>query len=405
MNRIHMVFGALLLLFAAVDVQAGERPFPFHATYASGVIKPGHVTQASMDRAVKRHYAAWKTRYLRNLGGEYWVKYIATNTTVSEAHGYGMVLTAYMDDRAIFDSMWRYFKAHPSRLTPHLMAWKQTLKNGKMVNIEGADSATDGDLDVAYALLLADKQWGSAGTVDYKAEALLVLHDVLKGEFNSATVTLKVGDWATGADANLTRPSDFMSGHMLVFARADAAKQDTWLAIHAKIMEIVNFQFAHGSAKTGLMPDFMVKQGADFVPAIGTVLEGRHDGDYSYNACRTPWRLAMSYIVEGNEQILAVLRRQNGWINKTALGDPSRIKAGYFVGNGTNGQAFVNYSDLPFTAPFAVTAMLGGARQQGWLNAMWDSITGSDFGLTTEYYGDSIRLQVLLTVSGNWWSP
>ena len=132
--------------------------------------------------------------------------------------------------------MWRYFKAHPSRLTPHLMAWKQTLKNGKMVNIEGADSATDGDLDVAYALLLADKQWGSAGTVDYKAEALLVLHDVLKGEFNSATVTLKVGDWATGADANLTRPSDFMSGHMLVFARADAANQDTWLAIHAKII-------------------------------------------------------------------------------------------------------------------------------------------------------------------------
>ena len=115
--------------------------------------------------------------------------------------------------------------------------------------------------------------------------------------------------------------------------------------------------------------------------------------------------MAMAYIVDGNDSIRAVLRRQNSWIGKTTSGDPSRIKAGYYVGNGTNGQAFVKYSDLPFTAPFAVTAMLGGAKQQGWLNAMWDSITGGDFGLTTEYYGDSIRLQVLLTVSGNWWSP
>ena len=90
MNRIHVVFGVLLLLLAAVDVNAGERPFPYHSTYASSVIKPSHVTQKSMDRAVKRHYAAWKTSYLRNLGGEYWVKYIASNTTVSEAHGYGI---------------------------------------------------------------------------------------------------------------------------------------------------------------------------------------------------------------------------------------------------------------------------------------------------------------------------
>ena len=49
--------------------------------------------------------------------------------------------------------------------------------------------------------------------------------------------------------------------------------------------------------------------------------------------------------------------------------------------------------------------MLGGAAGQAWLNSLWDSITGGDFGIETDYYGDSIRLQVLLTVSGNWWSP
>ena len=405
MKCLRACLGLVFLLMAAVAANAANRPFPFHAAYTAGVIKPDHISQSQMDQTVRRHYAAWKTRYLRNLGGEYWVKYDGSNTTVSEAHGYGMVLTAYMGDRAIFDSMLRYFKAHPSRLTPHLMAWKQTLKNGKMVDIEGADSATDGDLDVAYALLLADKQWGSTGSTDYNVEALLVLHGVLQGDFNGATATLKLGDWATGADANLTRPSDFMSGHMLAFARADAANEDTWLAIHAKIAAIVNFQFAHGSAKTGLMPDFMEKQGADFVPAVGKVLETQHDGDYSYNACRTPWRLSISHIVEGNPEMLAPLRKQAAWIKTITSGDPSRIKAGYYVRNGVNGKSYVNYSDLPFTAPFAVVAMLGGSKGQGWLNSLWDSITGGDFGIATDYYGDSIRMQVLLTVSGNWWSP
>ncbi len=405
MNLIRVFVGSLILLLSAVSTHAANRPFPFHTAYTAGVIKPDHVTQSRMDNAVRQHYAAWKAKYLRNLGGEYWVKYIASNTTVSEAHGYGMVLTAYMGDRAIFDSMLRYFKAHPSKLTANLMAWKQTLKNGRMVNIEGGDSATDGDLDIAYALLLADKQWGSSGVIDYKAEALAVLRAVLKAEVNSATLTLKLGDWASGADANLTRPSDFMTGHLPAFARADAANRDTWLAIHAKIADIVNFQFANGSAKTGLMPDFMQKQGADFIPAVGKVLETRHDGDYSYNACRTPWRLAISHIVEGNSQMLAPLRRQAAWIKAITSGDPSRIKAGYYVANGVNGRPFVNYSDLPFTAPFAVVAMLGGTKGQGFLNKLWDSITGGDFGMTTDYYGDSIRLQVLLTVSGNWWSP
>lgn len=395
----------ILLLTFPVGSEAASRTFPFHVAYASRIIKPSHISQAQMDNAVRQHYAAWKSAYLRHLGGEYWIKYNGSNSTVSEAHGYGMVLTAYMGDRAIFNSMLRYFKAHPSHLSPHLMAWKQTYSNGAMVNVSGPDSATDGDLDIAYALLLADAQWGSAGAIDYKAEALLVLHAVLAREVNGATMTLKVGDWATGGDAKLTRPSDFMTGHMLAFARADAANAKTWKSLHAKIAALVNFQFTHGSENTGLMPDFMVEEGADFVPAHGTVLEGPHDGDYSYNACRTPWRLAMSAIVDGDTAMLEPLRRQSRWIRTLTSGNPSRIKAGYYVRNGVNGQAFAGYADLPFTAPFAVAAMLGGAKGQGWLNAMWNSITGGDYGVTTDYYGDSIRMQVLLTVSGNWWTP
>jgi endo-1,4-beta-D-glucanase Y len=397
---------ALCAAMTATSAMAdAARPFPFHTTYTQGVIKPTNVTQAKMDETLLSYYDAWKTNYLRDAGGEYWVKYDNTNSTVSEAHGYGMVLTAYMADKAIFDSMFRYFKAHPSHVSPHLMAWKQTLKNGQMVNVEGADSATDGDLDVAYALLLADVQWGSAGAINYKAQSRLILRDVLAQEVNTSTKTLTPGDWASGKDALHTRPSDFMTGHMLAFAKADTAHAAKWNAIHDKIATIVNYQFAHGSRQTGLMPDFMVKSGARFVPVPGKYLETKHDGDFSYNACRTPWRLAISYIVNGRTDMLPALRKQASWIRQTTSGDPSRIKAGYYVLNGPNGQNFVNYSDLPFTAPFVVNAMTGGKAGQAWLNALWTSITGGDFNKKTDYYGDTIRLQVMLTVAGDWWAP
>jgi hypothetical protein len=44
-------------------------------------------------------------------------------------------------------------------------------------------------------------------------------------------------------------------------------------------------------------------------------------------------------------------------------------------------------------------------EDQKWLDSLWTSITGGDYGIKEGYFGDAIRLQVLLVVSGNWWLP
>jgi endo-1,4-beta-D-glucanase Y len=387
---------------------AATRPFPHHTTYTSGVIKPTNVTQSAMDSKVSSLYASWKSTYLRTSGGQgTWVKFDSGNNTVSEAHGYGMVLAAYMADQSTFDSMYGYYTKHFSQNGPHLMAWKQSLSGGVMKNVEGADSATDGDLDIAYALLLAHVQWGSAGSVNYLAAAKSIMGDILAWDVNQAHWNLNPGDWAHGGgtDDNHTRPSDFMTDHFIAFAKYDTAHTSQWNSVYDRVSTIVNYQFTHGSSATGIVPDFMVLSGSNFVPVSGTYLETNHDGDFDYNACRTPWRLSMSYIVNGRTDMLAPEQKTASWIRGKTGGTPNKVRAGYYIKNGTNGNSYVSYDDLAFTAPMAVDAMLGGSAGQSWMNSLWTSITGGDYGTTNDYYGDTIRMQVLITVSGNWWTP
>ena len=138
-------------------------------------------------------YQEWKSKYVRQNPyvtdeTKYYVYYSEDTysggepvpVTVSEAHGYGMLIAVSMADydpdaRAIFDGMVRYYQAHPSEIGLHLMAWQQSDNGKSLTETDGADSATDGDMDIAYALLLADKVWGSGGSYDYAAMGKAVI--------------------------------------------------------------------------------------------------------------------------------------------------------------------------------------------------------------------------------------
>lgn len=393
--------------------RAAAKPFPQHVAYVGTVIQPTNVTQTAMDTTVQNHYNAWKSNYVATLNTnpvQKWIKFSSTET-VSEAMGYGMVIAAYMGDKTDYDAMYYYTLAHPCGSGgSHLLAWIQTLQsNGTMQDGTpdypgDTDSATDGDLDVAYSLLLADAQWGSSGSIDYKSRALLVLHDILTYDVNQTDWILLLGCSAS-TPQDITRPSDFMMDHFVAFANVDTANTTKWNNIYNKICTMVNYQYNHGSGSTGLVPEYFKKSGSNFVPYPGTYNGVANAGDFYYNACRTPWRLPMSYITSGQTEIQTALTTQNSWIKTKTSSTPTNICAGYYIINGTNGNVFDSDRNLCNVAPFAVEAMLGGSGSQTWLNSLWTSITGGDYGLTNAYYSDAIRMQVLLTVSGNWWLP
>ena len=192
--------------------------------------------------------------------GQYYVKYNSAGETVSEAHGYGMLFTVLMagydsNAQSYFDGLYRYYKAHPSNNNPYLMAWKQ---NSDFQNI-GANSATDGDMDIAYALLLADKQWGARGD-QLPAGDKDIINAIMSNDVNQSQ-DARLGDWATsGIFDTATRPSDFMLNHMKAFRAATGDAR--WDNVINKTYTIINSIYNGYSSNTGLLPDFVVMSGA-----------------------------------------------------------------------------------------------------------------------------------------------
>lgn len=392
---------------SAASAQTPNRPFPQHAAYAAGAITPNHLSRDVLDRKTREFYREWKRKYVvQGCGaGRY---YVATSddhgkeiATVSEAIGYGMIIMALMDGedaeaKAIFDGMYHFFRDHPSAKHPDLMSWKQDIK---CQNVE-TTSATDGDLDIAYALLLADKQWGSAGAINYRAEALKVARAVMEKEIHHTNFHVMLGSWAQGSTPAFvfgTRTSDFMTHHLKVFRAATGDQR--WASAVDRTYRIVEAVQRDHSRRTGLLPDFVVDTNARPKPAPPDYIEAPTDGDYSFNACRVPWRLATDYLVTGDARAKAATNKVNSWVRSKTRNDPARIRAGYRL----NGDEIVGYSHMAFVAPFGVGAMVDRGHQR-WLNALWDATVSKPVG-EQPYFGNTLKMLCLIVMSGNWWSP
>jgi endo-1,4-beta-D-glucanase Y len=265
------------------------------------------------------------------------------------------------------------------------------------------DSASDGDLDIAFALLLADRQWGSCGTVNYLLEAQRVIADLKDGDLDATATYVLLGDWVGPSEStkyyDSTRSSDFMPGHARSFANATA--DTAWTALLDRTYTIVDELQAAFSPATGLLPDFVKSPLGTPAPVAGGFLEGPNDGRYSYNACRDPWRLATDFLVSGEPRAQTAVQRINAWIRAATAGDPSAIASGYKLDGSVIGGA--HYLSMAFVAPLGVGAMVDAANQ-AWLNAIWDLVIATP-AATDGYYENTLKLLSMLVMSGNFWAP
>jgi hypothetical protein len=380
------------------------------------------------------------------------------NITTSESQGYGMMMLAYMagSEEALglsedewrngstglkdyFDAMLRTVIAFPSVHRPgiNLFAWKllgrfneeSEHKEAAFVRVSNGNSATDGDMDIIYALLLADRQWGGGTKFNgrsYKDIALDMLADFWQYIIHDEHYTLLLGDWAKEAEYeemilnHATRPSDFILGHLTAYKEADPGHdwQKVIDATYGVIKDIREAEIAAGR-DNGLMPDFVIRGEDRWEVPAGHVLESHTDKDYAYNSVRVPWRLGTYYMLFGDTAIGErslyeyIIGPIDDFAQQHSGGDMEMLGPVHL-----NGTAFEWTDVATFAAPFLVTAAARG-QNQNWVNAFyegwteWRDVGGNNWqpfdsglgGYRDDYYGVYIKLLCMIAANGYWWMP
>jgi len=394
-----------------------QRPFPQHVSYVAGTILPKHRTRVELDADVVAAWTRWKAQYIASAGVELdgrprfrvQVIFNGVDRSIAEGQGYGMLLAAFLagadaDARMIFDGLFEFSADHPSLVDPRLFDFEIPPDEAPNPDPTRDASTFDGDADIAYALLLADRQWGSnAGAIDYRARALDVLAGILDSEIGPASRLPMLGDWFTTSEPLYSewtpRTSDFMSGHFRVFAAVTG--DPAWTGVRDAVLAATSSLQENFAPTTGLLPDFAEPNSAidpTLHPARPNFLESPNDGAYFFNAGRVPWRLGVDALLSGNESAWNSALMIAFWANAAHQGNPNLLHEGYDL-LGLPLDAASGFNSL-FAAPIGVAAMLA-SELQPWLEALYDSVRDTNQG----YYEDSVTLLSMLVMTGNWWEP
>lgn len=392
--------GSLFVLGLCAHSVLASPNFPFPQNLDLQGISPTSQSVAQNNQDVRQFYDAWKSSYLRQAqSGGYYVHGADTDGDgkgTSESHGYGMLITALIAGHDVqakeeFDGLWDFFDRHRSTINSELMGWKINSQESSA----SYSSATDGDMDIAYALLLADKQWGSTGAINYRQEAVDMINKGLKvSDYNPSSHRLMLGDW----DSNpyTSRSSDWMPAHLRAYQ--EATGDQAWTSALNEIYDMV--ETINETTSTGLMPDFVT--GSTAAPDYNNdnLTGEKHSGDYFYNAARTPLRIAMDYLHHGESRSKVASDKLVTWV-KTQIGsnyDFSKYYAGYTIQGVSLPTA--DYTDTVFVAPVIVAAATN-PNNQAMVNAGWEYIKNQK----TNYFSDTVNLLSMLALTGNWWTP
>ncbi len=311
-------------------------------------------------------YTFWKTNYVTATGAGSGLRVQdpqTGNRTVSEGIGYGMVAAVYMADKTTFDGLWTYAKAHLN--ANGLMGWN-IASNG---TTSDSGSATDGDEDMAWALIQASDQWSDT---TYSNAAKSIITGIKNKSVASDGMLLPGDGW--GPATTTTYPDYFSPAYFRVFAALmnDTAWTTTILDRNYTILMNVTGTY-------GLVPDSSSNTYAIF-------------GNYGYDATRAPWRIGMDYCWNGDARAKAYLDKIGTFF--AGQGNVSNIGDGYSPSSGAKVSSNVN---MAFIGPAGVSGMDG---QQTLLDGAFSYGATNDGG-TNSYFAQSLRVLTMQMMSGN----
>lgn len=419
-------------------------------TYKHGL---PYVSGRLNDDKLRAEYNEWVGNYVVLTDGG-WTQRIRRDAstdwdTVSEGLGYGMLLAAYFNDQSQFWRLYNYVVGHTNKAG--LMHWRISktgvnidevgypvphnnlytngsgLTNnsatspgagwGLLLNARNLTSATDADVDIAFALAMAGKLWGGEGGYDYKVEARKWISNIMKYEMrpgwgNTGSLFIAAGyytggAWGGGADQGAQagwNPSYYTPAYYPVFQEISGDPQ--WGALYTKMSDQMSI-VAEANNGTGLFPDWC--NTASGLSKVTTSCSDRGPQSYNfyYDAVRVPWRLAVAASwFNDPKALLWANQAANYFKNKfyanaivdgyqidgspwsASLADPVSAVGGI----NTNGTVFLSMI-APATLPY-------GDMQ--YANDFYQAVVNSKISYASpyHYFGNTLRLLSLLYMSG-----
>lgn len=368
MNRL---FGSVLICFSAAAIAVGQEanyPFPQNVQYPYGFMSTA-VSSAKMQS----WFDTWKAKYPKPCNNAIMPTADAENIAKVEGVGWAMITAAYMGDKELFDGIHQFYKNKCTSRAGGMMGWEVTCDG-----FEDEGSASDGDLDVGFSLIVASWQWGG----DYLQEARAVIErcELLIKDCGGVSVLAAGYSGSAWGGCNETDISYYTPAFFREFASVTG--NAIWTKLADDTYTLLE-RAAHPT--TGLVPDWQYADGT-----AGS--ETGRETTYRYDACRTPWRIALDYLWNGNEQAKAWCTKITNWANGVGAGN---IVDGYQL-DGTPNQDATNHN-MAFTGGLAVGSM---CNSQEVANNFGEEIAG----MTDSYwYNEHLGNVYLLALTGNMW--
>jgi len=349
------------------------KPFPQNAMV--GTCAPA-ANAAKFNGAIAQIYANWIKNFVQDN------KIVAPeqgNAITSEALGYGMMITAALGDKALFDKFSAYVGG---QLSGGLMKWKNG-ENG---------SASDGDLDIAFGYLMAELQWPGGG---YKAKS-----DAMATAISSSDL---VGGVITGGsmfhDAPYN-PSYFAPAWMKKLSGLSGAIAANYTLVNANITGTTSGIPTDWADKSSGKPS-----GAGSAAVTSDIQDG-NNGAMGYDAARVPWRLGMDACLNGGNTsgLKAIVDLFASKYDAGASID--LMKAGWMKTSGAVHMNAIKVSNQgSYIGPIGVGAMAMGntVMRDRAFRALLDILESGDYNHT--YFPSTVGLLSLLALSGNFPTP
>jgi endo-1,4-beta-D-glucanase Y len=351
-------------------------PFAFPQGKASGSCTL--TTASGASTAAQNAYNSWKSTYVSSSGAPSGGLRVVdpqtlncggtnvSNGTVSEGIGYGMLAAVYMADKTTFDGLLAYMNAHLD--AKGLMNWCLDSSG----NTVGSFSASDGDEDMIWALLMASDQWSSTSYLSTATKMIASMRQY--SLFNDGT--LEIGDNANTAD--MMHPDYFSPAYYRVFAKASG---DTFWSTY-----VIDTNYKHLAAVSGnygLVPDSSNTEDAIM-------------GNYGYDACRMPWRIALDWCFNGEARAMTYLSKIGGFFNGSmgVSGNAANIGDGY----SPTGSKTSSNSNMAFIGPVGVAGMAGYPML---LDTAFNFGVSNPGNGNAAYFPQSLRVVTMLMMSGN----